>query len=414
MKKIIIIAAIVIILVAIIIANLSSSKDALEVQTEKVFRDDITQKVTGNGKIYPVTEVDISAKVSGEILAITANEGDTVRAGQVLVRLDDQQYEAMRDRAKSQILGARAEVKLAKNELDRTKELYQKNLVSQSELEIAEAKYESAESQLSQARASLKEAEDALSKTILKAPINGIVIRKNKEVGEMALGSQFQADVIMVIADLTQMEARIEVNENDIINVSLGDTSEIEIDAFQDTSFLGIVSEISHSATTKGAGTIEEVTNYEVRILLLDKLPSFRPGMSTTADIRTQTVKNALNIPIQSLTARERKKLEKAKGVESTPAEREQEEQANTHKKKKSKKEKELAEVVFVVEGDVAKMREVKIGISDENYYEVLQGVEDGEELITGPFKILSRTLKDGDHVKVKNKEQGFKREEKD
>ncbi len=405
MKKILIIAAVVIVLVVIIVANLSSRDKAIEVQTEKVFRADITEKVTGNGKIYPVVEVDISAKVAGEILEINAQEGDTVKTGQILVRLDGEQYKAMLDRAKSMILGAQAGLKLSQNEQKRAEELYQKNLLSRAELEIAEAKYERSQSELSQAEANLDEAQDALDKTILRAPMNGVVIRKNKEIGEMALGSQFQADVILVIADLTKMEASIEVNENDIVNVSLHDTCEVEIDAFQDTTFMGLVSEISHSAQTTGTGTIEEVTNYEVKILLLDKLPSFRPGMSATADIRTQTEKDVLNVPIQSLTARERKKLDKAKGLESTPAERESEKSEDLPKKLKKNNEDELVEVVFIVKDGVAKMSPIKIGISDENYYQVLEGLQEGEEVITGPFRILSRTLKDGDKVKIKKEE---------
>jgi HlyD family secretion protein len=409
MKKIIIIAVMVVAIVAIIVANLSSGKKAIEVQTEKVFRADITEKVTGNGKIYPVLDVDISAKVSGEILAIKALEGDTVKAGDVLVILDGEQYKALRDRAKSQILGAQAEVKLANSEWERAKELFTKSLISQAELEMAEAKLESAQSLLQQAEASLTETEDALSKTVLKAPLNGVIIRKNKDVGEMALGSQFQADLILGLADLSKMEAQVDVNENDIINVSMGDTSAVEIDAFQDTTFRGLVSEISHSATMKGTGTIDEVTNYQVKILLLDKLPSFRPGMSATADIQTQTVKKALNVPIQSLTARERKKLEKKAGGESTPSERESETAADLPKKLKQKKADELVEVVFVVEDGTAKMREVKVGISDDNYYQVQEGLNEGEEVITGPFKVLSRSLEDGDLVKVKSQEKAEK-----
>lgn len=404
MKKILIIAIIVIVIGAIIFANLSSKDKAIAVQTEKAFVDDITQTVTGNGKIYPVTEVNISAKVAGEILEITADEGDSVKAGQLLVRLDSKQYVAMRDRQKSNILGARADVKLQKSKLDRTRELFRKNLIPKSELEMAEAQYEKAISYLQQAEASLKEAQDAVDKTILRSPMDGVVIKKNKEVGEIALGSQFQEDVILVIADLSQMEARVEVNENDIVNVSVGDTCAIEIDAFPDTSFQGIVHEISNSAKTKAAGTIEEVTNYEVKILLTDKLPDFRPGMSATADIATQTHKNVLNIPIQCLTARERKKLKKKAKIETTPAERESEQENNSPKKRKMKNEKKLVEVVFVVEDGVAKMRPVKVGISDENYYEVLEGLKEGEEVITGPFKVVSRTLKDGDRVKVENK----------
>jgi HlyD family secretion protein len=408
MKKFIIIGVITVAIVIFIVANLASGNDATEVQTEKVFRADVTEKVTGNGKIYPVVEVDISAKVAGEILKLDAEEGDTVKAGDVLVVLDGEQYRAMRDRAKSQILGTKAQLKLAKSELDRTTELYQKNLTSQAELEMAEAKYQNAQSQLEQAEASLEEAQDALDKTVLKAPINGVIIRKNKEMGEMALGSQFQADVILGLADLSRMEARVEVNENDIVNVAVGDTSTVEIDAFQDTTFRGIVSEISHSATTKGAGTVEEVTNYEVKVLMLDKLPTFRPGMSATADIRTRTAKNVLNIPIQSLTARDRQRLEKSSQVESTPAEREAEKEHPG--KVKNKKDNELVEVVFVVKDGMAKMCPVEVGISDDNYYEVKSGVNEGDEVVTGPFKILSRTLKDGDPVKIKNSQKEFVR----
>jgi HlyD family secretion protein len=401
MKKIIIISVIVVAIVAIIIANLMSGEKATEVQTEKVFRANITEKVTGNGKIYPVVDVDISAKVSGEILQITAEEGDTVSAGEVLVVLDGEQYKAMRDRARSLISGAEADVKLSQSEMDRAKELFQKNLISKAELDIAEAQYDKARSQLKQAQASLTEAEDALSKTILKAPMSGIIIRKNKDAGEMALGSQFQSDVILGLADLSKMEARVEVNENDIINVSLDDTCEVEIDAFRDTTFIGLVSEISHSATTKSAGTIEEVTNYDVHILLLDKVPSFRPGMSATADIRTQTVENALNVPIQSLTAREREKLKESSKVESTPAERESE-AVLASQKKKNKRTDEMIEVVFVVDEGIARMRQIEIGISDENYYEVINGLQEGDEVVTGPFKVLSRELDDEDEVKIK------------
>jgi HlyD family secretion protein len=413
MKKVIIIVLVLAVFAVIIIANITSGKDEVEVQTEKIFRSDITEKVTGNGKIYPVLDVDISAKVSGEILAIYAEEGDTVNVGKILVNLDNEQYVALRDRAKSSIDGAEADLKLGEKELERAKDLYQKNLISQAELEIAEAKAERAISQLNQALASLKEAEDALDKTILRAPMKGVIIRKNKDVGEMALGSQFQADMILGLADLSKMEASIEVNENDIVKVSVEDTCEVEIDAFQDSTFLGIVSEIGHSAETKGVGTIEEVTNYEVKILLLDKLPSFRPGMSATADIRTHKEEDVLNVPIQCLTARERKKLEKKKKVETTPSERESEEETNMNRKK-SKKEGDLVEVVFVVEENTARMRPVKVGISDDNYYQVLDGLVEGEEVITGPFRLLSRTLEDGDLIKVNNKEKspvGAKRE---
>ncbi|MFZ0390189.1 MAG: efflux RND transporter periplasmic adaptor subunit [Calditrichia bacterium] len=404
MKKVILIIIGVLVVAAIIFANLRSEEDAVEVQTEEAFRADITQKVTGNGKIYPMTQVNISAKVAGEILQLNAQEGDSVKAGQILVRLDSQQYEAMLDRAKSTILGARADVKLAKSEFDRVKQLHEKNLVSSSELEVAEAKYDRALSQLSQAEASLKEAQDALDKTVLKAPMAGTIINKNKEKGEIALGSQFQEDIILVLADLSRMEARVEVNENDIINVSLNDSARVEIDAFPDTSFLGVVREIANSAQTKGAGTMEEVTNYQVKIELLEKLPSFRPGMSSIADIATETHKNVINIPIQSLTAREPRELKRGAEGESTPAEREAETIAD--KNQKGSQESDLVEVVFVNQDGIARVRPVKVGISDDNFYEVVEGIQAGEEVITGPFRILSRTLEDGEKIKVNNEEK--------
>ncbi len=403
MKKIVVIGGIVIVVGLIIFFGLKKREPAVEVQTEKVLKDNITQTVTGTGKIYPVTEVKISANVAGKILGIYAEEGDSVKTGEVLVRLEQEQYRASLDKAKSVLVGAQAQVKVSETELNRSTELHKKNLVSSADLETAQAKYDQAMSQLQQAQASLNEAEDALSKTVIRSPLNGVVIRKNKEVGEIALGSQFQEDVILVVANLTSMESRVEVNENDIVNVAIGDTASVDIDAFPDSVFHAIVTEISNSAETTGQGTLEEVTNFEVKLLLQEKLPGFRPGMSATADIATQTEKNVLTIPIQSLTARERKTLQTKKTMETTPAQREAE-QASENARERRKKENELVEVVFVVEDGVAKMRPVTVGISDENYYQVIEGVREGEEVITGPFRILSRTLKDGEAVKVNNK----------
>ncbi len=408
MKKFIIIALVIIVVAVIVLVNLSKGERALVVQTEKVFRDDITQIVTGTGKIFPVTEVKISANVSGKIIGIYAEEGDSVKKGQLLVRLDQEKYRAQAERYKSSLKGAQADVKLNEMELQRSKELYEKNLLSRSELEAAIAKYERAISQLEQAKANLAEAEDALSKTVIRSPLNGVVIKKYKEVGEIALGSQFQEDVILLVADLSQMEARVEVNENDIVNVTIGDTAEVEIDAFPDTTFKAVVTDISNLAETKGQGTMEEVTNFMVHLLLLDKLPAFRPGMSATADIATETHKNVLNIPIQALTAREKSVLQPKNKVESTPAEREAEKELEK-KTRKRKTEEEMVEVVFVVEDGIARMRPVKVGLSDENYYEVLEGLHEGEEVITGPFRILSRKLKDGDKVKVVNRKSKSK-----
>ncbi|RMG65009.1 MAG: efflux RND transporter periplasmic adaptor subunit [Calditrichaeota bacterium] len=392
-RKKLLIGIIVVLAIGLSIAGALSQKEKLpEVYTEKVFRADITQEVTGNGRIYPEKEVKISARVPGRIIALNAEEGDSVHAGQVLVRLEQEQYLASLHRAKSNLMGAKANLKLAKSELERTRDLYAKKLVSQAELQSAEARYEQALSQLQQAEAGVKEAEDALAKTVIATPIDGVVIQKNKEVGEIALGSEFQADVILVVADLSQMEARVEVNENDIVNVSLGDTARVEIDAFPDTTFLGVVSEISNSASTRGQGTVEEVTNFEVRIRLLEQVPEFRPGMSATADIATETHRQVLNVPIQAVTVREQETLKEKAGPEKSSKEK---------TPPSAKKKAELTEVVFVVKNGIAEMRPVKLGLSNDSYYEVLSGVEEGEAVVTGPYKILSRTLKDGQRVKV-------------
>jgi HlyD family secretion protein len=280
-------------------------------------------------------------------------------------------------------------------------------LVSIAELEIAQAKYDQALSSLQQREASVNEAKDALEWTVLSTPINGVVTEKNKELGEMALGSQFQEDVILQVADLTEMEARIEVNENDIINVNLNDSSEVEIDAFPDTTFTGYVSEISNSAETRGLGSIEEVTNFEVKIRLVDRLPSFRPGMSATAEVATETRKDVLNAPIQSVTVRDRKTLTRKRGIEEKEV-KEPEEEITPKDKKSTKKEDDLIEVVFIVEEGIAHMRPVTLGISDDNYYEIKSGLQEGEEIVTGPYRVLSRTLKDGDKIKVNNKKKSL------
>ena len=274
------------------------------------------QKVTGSGQIRPEVQVKVSARVAGKIIKLHAQEGDQVKKGQLLVELDQEQYLAAMDRSESTLLSMRATEKKLKSELIRAKDLYQKGLMSEAEFEAAEASYEAAESNTRMAEASVKESRDALEKTRLHADMDGIVTMLNKEEGEIALGAQFQEDVIMIVADLKRMEAAIEVDENDVINVSLGDTSDIEIDAFIDTTFIGIVTQIANSATVKGLGTQEQVTNFEVTVALLDYNDRFRPGMSTTVDIITEIRNDVIKVPIQAITVRPKEKLEKKPDVE--------------------------------------------------------------------------------------------------
>jgi HlyD family secretion protein len=268
--------------------------------------------------------------------------------------------------------------------------------MSEAEFEAVQASYDAAVSDTRQAQAAVKESRDQLSKTKLHSDMDGIVTKLNKEEGEIALGAQFQEDVIMIVADLSKMEAAIEVDENDVITVSLGDSADIEIDAFVDTTFKGVVTQIANSATIRGLGTQEQVTNFEVTVALTDFNPKFRPGMSTTVDVITETRKNVVKVPIQAVTVREKKTLEKKPEVEET-AEPETETATN-----EGGQEKEYSEVVFCVEENQLVAKTVNLGISDDQFYEIVTGVGEGELVVTGPFRLLSRTLKDGDLVEYK------------
>lgn len=403
-KKIIIISVVVIAVIAFVLANVLKEEKGIAVEAEKVERGKVVQKVTGSGQIQPEVQVKVSAKVAGKILKLHAEEGNRVKKGDLLAELDQEQYLAGRDRASSNVLSMKANEKKLKSDMIRAEELKSKGLSSEAEYEAVVAQYEAAKSNTKQAQASLKEAEDLIAKTRLTADMDGIVTILNKEEGEMALGAQFQEDVIMIIADLSKMESEIEVDENDVIKVALGDTSEIEIDAFQDTTFKGIVTKIANSATIKGLGTQEQVTNFMVTVALVDENPLFRPGMSTTVDISTETRKDVIKVPIQCVTVREKEKLQKKPGVEDKAENNPGEE--NTSIKKGDKKE--LVEVVFCIEDNHAVAKPVKLGISDDTHYEIVSGLEEGEQVITAPFRVLSRTLENDDLVEFEEeKEEG-------
>ena len=399
MKKYFIAGAVVIIIVALVAINLLKKEKGVEVTAEKVEFGSVQQTVTGSGQIKPAVEVKVSAQVAGKIVQLTVKEGEQVSKGMLLVALDPTQYLASVERAESSLMAARANEKKAKSDLTRADELYNKTLISLAELESAQAGYESAMSNRMQAVAILKETKDALSKTRLYASMDGVVTRLNKEIGEMAIGAQFQEDVIMIVSDLTVMEAVIEVDENDIINISMKDSANVELDAFQDTTFKGIVTEIANSAITKGLGTQEQVTNFEVTITLDNPDNRFRPGMSTTVDIKTNRLDNVLKVPIQSVTVRDKKQLEEKEDKSAS----EQETAAE------SEEEKDMREVVFIVEEDHAVAKQVKLGISDDRHYAVLSGINEGDQVITGPFKLLNKDLKNDQLVSVKETKKGKK-----
>ncbi len=384
--KLILAIVIVLVIAAMIVVNLKKSRGkTIEVNITEVKRGEITKTVSGSGYIQPEMDVQISARISAEILAIHVKEGDNVEKGQLLVELDSKVYEALKEKAESSVMYAQATLKKALADYARIKGLFEQNLVSQAELDAKEADRLLAESQLQQAQASLREAQDNLNKTRLMAPISGVVTKLNKEEGEIAVGSQFQADPIMTISDLSRMEVLAEIDENDIVLITEGDTAKIEVDAIPDTILEGRVSEIAHEATTRGRGTQEQVTNFEVKVAVLSKIENLRPGMSCTVDINTETRKNTLFVPIQCVTMREVSK----DSTDASPG-------------RDSKKDENRKEVVFVVQDGSAKMVPVQTGISDDANIEILSGLREGEQVVSGSYKAISRELEDGSKVKIK------------
>lgn len=387
-----------------------------EVQAEKVRRSDVIQTVSGSGKVKPVIEVKISANVSAEIVRLHVKEGDAVKKGQILAELDRTRYVASLDRAKSSLKSADASLLKARSDYQRAQELFSKSLFSQAEIESAKASLTLAESGVDEARAALNQAQDDLSKTTLISPIDGTVIQLNKEAGEIALGSQFTSDVIMTVGDLSAMEMTAQIDENDIVLIELGDQAMLEVDALPDHPLACEVTEIANTATTTGRGTQEEVTNFDVTVGIKENHPKLRPGMSATVDIQTEIHPQVLNIPIQCVTVRSKSDLKDTTlaYVESRAAKQEREEKSKVREVSSSDdsgnepvidRKKDLIEVAFVIREGKAVMVPVITGISDDTHVEVLSGLQENDEVITGPYRILSKTLKDGEAVKVKEEE---------
>lgn len=402
---------------AVVFFNLRRGRgDETEVQTEKARRSDVIQTVSGSGKVKPVIEVKISANVSAEIVKLHVQEGEAVKKGQVLVELDRTRYLAALDRARSAVKSAEANLVKARSDYQRAQELFARSLFSQAELEGVKASLTLAESSVEESRAALNQAQDDLSKTTLTAPIDGTVIQLNKEVGEIALGSQFTSDVIMTVGDLSEMEMIAQIDENDVVLIDVGDQAKLEVDALPDHPLPCAVTKIANSATTTGRGTQEEITNFDVTVKISENHPKLRPGMSATVDIQTDIRPNALNIPLQCVTVRPKSDLKDTTlaYIESRAARKEREEKSKVREissNEEAQKEptaaakKDLIEVAFVVREGKAVMVPVITGISDDTHVEVLSGLQENDEVITGPYRILSRLLKDGDRVKVKKEE---------
>jgi HlyD family secretion protein len=316
-KKVIIfsIAAVVLITLVLLVVLGSKREPVYTVQTEKAVRRTITQTVTATGKIYPEVQVTITPEVSGEIIDLPVKEGVNVRRGQELVRIKPDIYAAMRDQSAATLASAKAGLQRSEAEYKRSKELFAKSLLSSSDLEQVNTNYEVARSQYAQAEAGLKQANENLNKTTIYAPMDGTISQLSVERGTRVLGtSQFQGTTVMTVADLSRMEARVDVGENDVINISKGDTARIDVDAFPERKLVGVVYEIGNSAKTKGLGTQEEVTNFQVKIRILDKDVVLRPGMSMTSTVETETKNNVIAVPIQSITVRSDSKAKKEIG----------------------------------------------------------------------------------------------------
>lgn len=406
-KKIIIFSILGVLVVSLIlIAFLGGGKaEIIAVQTEKVQMRDITQKVSATGKINPEFKVVITPEVTGEIVALPVKEGDRIKKGDLLIRIKADAYVAQRQRAEANLQSAKATLTMRKAELDkvtsdynRVKELHNKKLSSDAELEAAksmfltsQALYQQAEANVLQSQAALTEAIEQLNKTTIYSPMDGTISKLNVELGERVLGSGFtQGTDIMTVSDLSNMEAVVDVDENDVVLISVGDTARIKVDAFGDREFIGLVTQIGNSARTAGFGTQELVVNFEVRIKLLDPDIGLRPGMSCNADIETKTVKDVISVPIQSVTAR----------TDVNPDDANNDDE-NENRQRRNGNQRKPKEVVFIVNDGKAKMVEVNTGLSDDNYIEVIKGLSVDDVVITGSYRAISRELKDGSIVRI-------------
>lgn len=404
------------VVVVLLLVIFGGNKEQItSVQTEKAEKRTITQVVSATGKVNPVYQVMITAEATGEIVALPIKEGDVVKKGQLLCRIKPDIYEAQLNSAIARLDQAKASMNSTKAQLDkvesdykRVQGLFQKKLASDAELEASKSTYlqtlgsfESQKSYVAQSEASLKESRENLNKTYIYAPMNGTISKLNVELAQRVIGSALSGTEILTVADLSQMEARVDVDENDVVLVSVGDEATVKVDAFGEKEFKGKVTQIGNSAVSKGTGTQDEVVNFEVRVLIEDPDRQLRPGMSCDADVKTETKANVIAVPIQSVTARMDKPMMKEGPEEGDDA------QVDKSKNGKSNKPKE---VVFLAKESKAKMVEVKTGISDDTYIEIISGLTGGEEVVSGPYKAISKELEEGSKISLQSKRKGDKK----
>ncbi len=403
-KKVIIFSALGVVVIGLLLIVFLGSKrePVIPVQVEGAQKRTITQIVTATGKIQPEVQVKISPEVSGEIVLLPVKEGQRVRKGEILLKIKPDVYIAQRDQYSAGLLRAKADLTRSELEFRRIESLFRKGMVSETDFVAARATYESSKATYAQAQASLNQAEENLRKTTVLSPMDGVVSQLNSELGERVLGTaQFQGTEVMTIADLSRMEGQVDVSENDVVMVSLGDTARISVDAFADRKITAVVYEIANTAKTKGSGTQEEVTNFTVKMRVLDKDVNLRPGMSMTADVETETHTNVLSVPIQSVTTR----APKAE-LTGPPQEGGAAPAGGGMAGARARSENKPKEIVFLVENGVAKAVNVKRGISDDAHVEILDGISEGAQVVSGSYKAINRELEDGAKVRVEEQKK--------
>ena len=409
----------------IISTILGKREKPIPVITEKAVRKTIVQTVSATGKVQPEMEVKISPEVAGEIIELPVEDGMAVKKGDLLMKIRPDSYKALLEQQDAAISGAKAvylqqKATLAKTEQDlrRAQDLFTKKMISESEFSIAQtardvalSTVESSQHGIESAEAASSQARDQLSKTTIYSPIDGMITVLNSKLGERVVATnQFAGTEVMRVADPGHMEARVDVNENDVVTVKTGDQASVKIDAYRDRRFGGTVQQIANTGKTTGAGTQEEVTNFEVKIRIEDHDVSLRPGLSCTAEIETDLVKNAVAVPMQSVTIRtgesnlspeeieKRKQKAAARDKGDSSAEVTSERQEKQTKKEEREK---LTKVVFLKKDSKASMVKVTTGIADDSYIEIKSGINPGDEVISGSYSAISRKLKDGAKVVI-------------
>ncbi len=406
-----VVAAFVLAVAAIVVLSLRPKPEPpVAVQVVPARKGSITRLVTAAGKLQAATEVKLSSNISGDLLALNVKEGDRVHKGQVLGRIDSRRYdeqvrqqEALRASAAADLELEKVQVAQLEAELARVERLASGGNASAAEVDKARAAVEAekarraaAEQKIAQSEAALREARHLQSLTVLVAPIDGVVTKREKQVGERVRGSDFSEDVTLVISTLSQMEVKVEVGEHEVVFVKEGDPADVEIDAFPDRKFPAQVVEVARNANVKNPGTEAEVTTFFVRMALTEPVAGALPGMSAQATVSTDTRENAIVVPIQAVTVRTQKDLEPG----GAPAASEKPVAAPPPAPGKKARREPMRKVVFVMENGVAKVRPVETGLASDTEIEVTSGLKEGEKVVDGPYRVLSRELADGKRIK--------------